>query len=344
MFSGPFGAPAVSAEDDVLPAGVRLGRRASVSAESMSSTAELSGSAQFPKTEHQKERLMAALTPNLLFRQLENEQVQSLLLAMREMRFAKGDVVIQQGDDGDFCYVAESGTLDVFLQPPGTPAEVAVRARPGEMGQKIASYGPGATFGELALLYMQPRAASVVATSDCVLWALDRVSFRSIMAHSDLKRRVMLDSFMKQVPLLQHLREDERLRVCDAIEFVEYPAGETVLHEGDIGTQFFLIVNGVAEVIKQNKTVSLLQRGDYFGELALLHRAPRAATVVASESSPSGKLRVGVLQEDAFTRLLGPLSDIMNRHAAMHYGSTPEAPAATEAPPGSPRSGQAPTS
>jgi len=342
MFSGPFGSPAVSAEDDVVPAGVKLGRRSSVSAESMSNTTELSGCAQFPKTEHQKERLMAALMPNLLFRQLESDQVQSLLLAMREMRFTKGDIVIQQGDDGDFCYVTEQGSLDVFVQPLGTPAEVAVRAGPSELGKKVATYGPGATFGELALLYKQPRAASVVATTDCVLWALDRVSFRSILAHSDVRRRILLNSFMQQVPLLHHLREDERLRVCDAIEFVEYPAGETVLREGDIGTQFFLIMNGVAEVIKQNKTVSLLQRGDYFGELALLHRAPRAATVIASARSPSQELRVGVLQEDAFTRLLGPLSDIMNRHAEMHYGTTPEAPATSEVPPGSPRSGDAP--
>lgn len=345
VFSGPFGAPAVSTEEDVLPAGIKLDRRSSVSAESMSTnTTEPRAGAVFPKTEHQKERLIAALSPNLLFRQLESEQFQSMLLTMREMRFAKGDIVIKQGDDADYCYATESGSLDVYVQPPGTPAEVALRAPANDLGQKVATYGPGATFGDLALLYMQPRAASVVATSDCVLWALDRLSFRTILAHSDVQRRIMLDAFMKQVPLLQHLREDERLRVCDAIEFVEYPAGETVLREGDIGTQFFMIVSGVAEVIKQKETVSLLQRGDYFGELALLHRAPRAATVLASERSPNKKLRVGVLQEDAFTRLLGPLSDIMNRHAAMHYGTTPEAPATTEAPPGSPRSGDAPAS
>lgn len=344
LFSGPFGGSSASTDDNILPPGVNLNRRSSVSAESIStSKADLSEGAQFPKTENQKERLLAALSPNLLFRQLDQDQIQSLLLAMREMRFSKGDIVIKQGDDGDFCYVTESGTLDVFLQPPGTLPEVALQAPADQLGQKVASYGPGATFGELALLYMQPRAASVVATSDCVLWALDRVTFRSILAHTDLKRRVMLDSFMKQVPLLQHLREDERLRVCDAIHFIEYPAGATVLREGDIGTQFFLIVSGVAEVIKQNVTVSLLQRGDYFGELALLHRAPRAATVIASERSPTKILRMGVLEEDAFTRLLGPLSDIMNRHAQMHYGTAPEAPMTTsEVPPEAPGPDEAP--
>ena len=108
-----------------------------------------------------------------------------------------------------------------------------------------------------------------------------------------------------------------------------------VLREGDIGTQFFMVVYGLAEVTKADDTehpVTLLQRGDYFGELALLRRAPRAATVTASERTPDGVLRVAVLEEDAFTRLLGPLSDIMNRHAETHYGATPAGASTTAEP------------
>ena len=231
--------------------------------------------------------------------------------------------------------MTESGTLDVYVQPPGTPADVALAAPSDQLGTKVLTYGPGAAFGELALMYMQPRAASVVATSDCVLWALDRVTFRSVLAHADIQHRLMLGAFMRQVPLLQHLREDERARVSDAIHLVDYRAGEVVLREGDIGTQFFMVVYGLAEVTKaddKEHPVTLLQRGDYFGELALLRRAPRAATVTASERSPDGVLRVAVLEEDAFTRLLGPLSDIMNRHAETHYGTTPAGASTTAEP------------
>lgn len=55
-------------------------------------------------------------------------------------------------------------------------------------------------------------------------------------------------------------------------------------------------------------------------ELALLNSAPRAATVRAA--SGAGRLRVAALGEKAFTRLLGPVIDILSRHAESHYGSS----------------------
>lgn len=62
-------------------------------------------------------------------------------------------------------------------------------------------------------------------------------------------------------------------------------------------------------------------------ELALLHRAPRAATVRASvnpadSTDPPNKLKVAVLDAQAFTRLLGNLKTLLDRHASQNYGST----------------------
>lgn len=311
-----------------------------MSAESiLTSAAQTQETPYHPKSEEQKARLLHALDANLLFRQLDPERKEEVAMAMREMQVSNGDIVIKQGDDGQDCYFTETGTLDVYVQPPGTLPSVALSAPRDQLGAKVLSYGPGSSFGELALMYLQPRAASVVATSDCVLWALDRVTFRSMLARADVKRRLFLDTYLKQVPLLRTLRDDERSRVSDAIEIVEFEAGETVLREGDIGTQFYMIINGIAEVSKADDAshpVTLLQRGDYFGELALLRRAPRAATVIASPRSPNGKLRLAVLPEEAFTRLLGPLSDIMARHAETHYGgheAVPSAVASSDASP-----------
>ena len=66
--------------------------------------------------------------------------------------FQQGEVVIRQGEDGDFFYVVESGQLDCFRK--------TGRNKPEEL---LKTYSSGESFGELALLYNAPRAASIVA-------------------------------------------------------------------------------------------------------------------------------------------------------------------------------------
>ena len=89
-----------------------------MSAESMSTHATRPPDmACFPKTESQEARLLSALNANMLFRQLDPEQGQQVVMAMREVRIPNGHIIIKQGDDGDYCYVTESGSLDVFVQP-----------------------------------------------------------------------------------------------------------------------------------------------------------------------------------------------------------------------------------
>ena len=361
QFSGPYGGAPFGGDAEpagAFPAGFNFARRTSVSAESMSpqlsETRTRAAHTQAPKSEDQQQRIRAATSDIFLFRNLEPEQYQAALQAMEEVHQQAGDIVIKQGDQGDYLYIVESGSLDVFIQPPGTSPADALAAPPDQLGNKVVTYGPGASFGELALLYMQPRAASVVATAPCTLWAVDRVTFRSILAEANMSRRAFFSSFLKQVPLLQHLNDTERLRVLDAIEIQDYNPGDVIVREGDIGTHFYMVVNGVADVHKASDSdapVTKLQRGDYFGELALMHSAPRAATVSASAQSGATKLRVAALEEQAFTRLLGPLTGIMSRYAETHYKNADAEPStpSTLAPPagsdsaapmpGSPRSG-----
>ncbi|KAI3623546.1 PKAR [Malassezia furfur] len=342
QFRGLYGEPGAEASapaDGDFPPNFNFARRTSVSAESMTpQDAEARARVartHIPKTESQERRIRAATADSLLFRNLEPEQYQAALLALEEVHKEPGDVVIKQGDQGDYFYIVESGELDVYLQPPGTSAAEALAAPADQLGNKVVTYGPGASFGELALLYMQPRAASIVATAPCTLWAVDRFTFRSILAETNLTRRDLFATFLKQVPLLHHLSDEERERVLDAIEVQDFHAGEVVVREGDVGTHFYMIVNGIAEVHKASDPhdpVTRLQRGDYFGELALMRRAA---------ARRDGERRRG---PRAFTRLLGPLTGIMARHAETHYhadapkrDAPPRADAMPE--PGSPRSG-----
>ena len=83
-----------------------------------------------------------------------------LARALVRVEAAPGDVIIREGDEGDRFYVIESGTVEVTKE-----------------GRHIASLGPGDFVGEIALLRDVPRVATVSATSDVVLQALDRQHF-----------------------------------------------------------------------------------------------------------------------------------------------------------------------
>ncbi|GJJ68813.1 cAMP-dependent protein kinase regulator [Entomortierella parvispora] len=278
-------------------------RRTSVSAESMVPSHQNYVKTVIPKTDEQRRRIEVSISNNFLFKNLDEDQHEDVVNAMTEKRFKRGDNVIEQGAVGDFFYVVETGTLDVFVAKGGNPVE------------KVFEYGPGGSFGELALMYNGPRAATVTATSDVVLWALDRITFRRILMENTSRKRRMYEAFLETVPLLVSLEPYERHKIADALESVYFEDGKAVVKQGDQGDNFFIIESGEATVTKSNAEgvefpMPGLGPGQYFGELALLNDMPRAATVRAK-----GRLKCATLGKRAFVRLLGPVVEIIKRNS-----------------------------
>ncbi|KPJ09616.1 cAMP-dependent protein kinase type II regulatory subunit [Papilio machaon] len=116
--------------------------------------------AVFPKSDAQRARLAEAVRGILLFRSLDAQQMQQVLDAMFEKRAEPGEYVIRQGDDGDNFYVIENGVFDVLVN--------------GDDGieKVVHTYEGSGSFGELALMYNMPRAASVRAQSAGALYFL----------------------------------------------------------------------------------------------------------------------------------------------------------------------------
>jgi len=182
---------------------------------------------------------------------------------------------------------------------------------PEGLGQKVATIEPGGSFGELALMYNAPRAATVVsAEPNCTLWALDRLTFRRILMESTFARRRMYENFLEEVPLLSTLTPYERSKIADALESQKFPPGTAIIREGEPGTSFYLLEAGEAEAYKSGNPQPVMRygKGDFFGELALLNDAPRAASVVSKTD-----VKVATLGKSAFQRLLGPVEGIMRR-------------------------------
>jgi len=251
-----------------------------------------------PKSDEQRSRIKEVLGRNFLFAALGESEASIILDAVEEQIFQKGERVIKQGDSGDFMFVIESGALDCLITKDGS--EVVVK-----------TCEAGDAFGELALLYNAPRAASVQAKDRCVCWKLDRETFNHIVKDAAAKKRDQYMDFFKQVPLLNAVDAYGRSQVADALKPKEVTKGSEIIAQGSEGQEFYIIEEGTCKAIKKvsgqpDKELEL-KAGDYFGELALLNNEPRAASVFAE----SEKVRLLSLDRKAFNRLLGPLKEMM---------------------------------
>merc|ERR1711881_75184 len=207
-----------------------------------------------------------------------------------------------------FSHLDENERSDIF------DAMFPVNAMPGEV--IIQQGGEGGSFGELALIYGTPRAATVKAANvDVKLWGIDRDSYRRILMGSTIRKRKMYEEFLSKVSILENLDKWERLTVADALESVSFDDGEVVVSQGEPGNDFFIIVDGSAIVTQfrnegdEGIEVGRLGPSDYFGEIALLLDRPRAATVTAR-----GPLKCVKLDRGRFERVLGPCSEILKRN------------------------------
>lgn len=271
-------------------------RRTSVSAETMNPDLfKLSGWTP-PKNNQlltiERQELLQRLGLYFLFNQLDSALKKTVVAALELKLFKKDTEIIRQGDEGDFFYIIVSGTVDFFVN-----------------GQKVNSSSEGLCFGELALMYNSPRAATAVAATDVGCWALDRATFRSILLDSTYNRRTMYENFLKDVLVLLVLTPQERLKLADALKTEIYHKGDKIVTEGEQGENFYFIELGSCSVHSQEKgQLATLKTGDYFGEIALLNDLPRQATVEAFDT-----VIVATLGKLGFERLLGPAIQVLRQ-------------------------------
>lgn len=113
---------------------------------------------------------------------------------------------------------------------------------------------------------------------------------------------------LAQVPLFSALSRKELQTLGRASDEIEVDEGKVLCEEGKPGHEFFLILDGEAAVKRGKKTIARLTPGRYFGELSLLDRAPRSATVVAD--SPMTLL---VLGQREFSGILDQLPGVARK-------------------------------
>jgi CRP-like cAMP-binding protein len=87
------------------------------------------------------------------------------------------------------------------------------------------------------------------------------------------------------VPLFESLSKHQMRKLANLVKEVEHPVGHVVVEEGQVGVGFHIILSGRVKVTVGGRTRRYMEAGAYFGELALVDRGPRSATVTVSEQS-----------------------------------------------------------
>ena len=258
-----------------------------------------------PKTEEQKQRIKEKCMQSFLFNSLEDKDLQTVIDSFEEKKYKAGENVITQGDEGDVLYLVDSGELD---------CEKVFKA--GDPPTFLKKYHAGESFGELALLYNAPRAATIRATTESTCWALDRECFNNIVKNAAIKRREKYENTLKKVEILKSIDPYELGQICDALKIKLITKGDYIIKQGEKGDDFFILDEGKAhaeKVFEEGKPperVKEYESGGFFGELALLKNEPRAASIIADTHC-----KCLYLDRMAFKRLLGPLEDILQRNS-----------------------------
>jgi len=224
----------------------------------------------YPKTTEEIQFLDEALGDNFIFASLSTEEREKLIAAMQKESCPKDTVIIQQGDTkSEYFYIVNQGNVDFI-----TKDEI------------VGSTSRGGSFGELALLYNSPRAATCLAATNVELWKVDQHTFRHLLARHAKEEEQEVCHVLESIPLFETFSQSCKSRLADALTVVKFKENERIVTKGDVGEVFYIIQSGSVKVhdigMGDSQVVDrILGEGDFFGERALLTGEPRAANVTA---------------------------------------------------------------
>eukprot|EP00929_Paragymnodinium_shiwhaense_P042077 TRINITY_DN2183_c0_g1_i1.p1 TRINITY_DN2183_c0_g1~~TRINITY_DN2183_c0_g1_i1.p1 ORF type:complete len:972 (+),score=223.73 TRINITY_DN2183_c0_g1_i1:116-3031(+) len=296
-----------------------------------------------PKTAEESAFIQDALKQNSnlqLMCSMQPEHLKQLAEVAWKKSVPKGHQVITQGDlDANFFYIVETGKFEILVKPAAPVANMdtdgrrmcsksgSVPSREGSLSSERSSLSldpvvvgaitKGGSFGELALLYMAPRAATIRSLQASTVWVIDRVNFKGILVKSVETKHMEYAAHLSKAAVLQCLLPEERAALAKALqEGIVLKRNESLLSEGDSPTSFYILLRGKV-IIQTSEGKGRLVKADYKqkGELVflcervLLRREVRETSMqVVSDTA-----ELLAVDRDTFEMLLGPLPEIIRQ-------------------------------
>lgn len=239
-----------------------------------------------------------------IFTGMDKEQREAVIKQMYRMECPKDTKVIVEGDMTQEFFVVRKGSFDIFVKD-----------------EKVAESKEGHTFGELALLYDAPRAATVVANEDSLIFAVNRLAFRSVLRHHQKDKGSKIKAVLRNNEIFSKLHESKIINLETAFQRCNFEEDKTIIKQGEEGDKFYLIISGACEWTKKLPDGVIergnLRLGDYFGERALITKEKRAATITTKTW-----VKTLALSKEDFNEIIG--EGKMFKHRMTSYESKNE--------------------
>lgn len=275
------------------------------------------------KTWEEEAHIERVLHDHFLFRKLTDSQCQVLLDCMQRVEVKPGDVVVQQGGEGDCFYVVGNGEFEVLATQEEQGKETMTKVLHRYTAEKLSS------FGELALMYNKPLQASVRAVTAGTLWTLKREDFRGILM-SEFSNLSSL-KLLRSVDLFSRLSILQLSHIAESLVDVSFSDGQTIIDETECLSALHIIQKGQVEIrynpeqfdpsafsllsahlesgdhSQQDKEhVVKMSEGSHFGEWVLLGESINFLTVVSI-----GEVVCSVITKEKFDSTVGHLPKVL---------------------------------
>ncbi|KAL3283502.1 hypothetical protein HHI36_006641 [Cryptolaemus montrouzieri] len=217
------------------------------------------------KSRDEEKKIRTAIEENeFISHVITDRRLEVILRTIYSQEVQAGDIIIQEGEIGSQLFISASGKFEVSTK-----------------AGYILDFDDIRVFGELALLYNEKRKATVRAVTKGRLWVLENRTFKEIVKRTEEEERMELVYFLSKVSTLNTVPTDTLNFVADLLNPRFFQTNTAIVREGDKGDAFYIIRAGAVRVETRNDgVVARLTKGQYFGELALIHEDVRKATVI----------------------------------------------------------------
>lgn len=246
-----------------------------------------------PKTDAEVHFLNTAFVDSdeFIFSHLSTQERDHLVAAMQLQTIKKGATVIKQGDMGDYLYILKEGKLTFLVD-----------------GKEVGTAdSPGSIFGELALLYDCPRAATVRADEECQLYRVSQHTFRHIQVAHALQSVDEAREMLKQNRMFEGLSDSMIGTLTDSLLRKEFKKGQIIVNKDEEIQGLYIVKEGTVKVtnvsVGSTKYADIrFGPGECFGEGALVAERPTAGDATAATDCV-----IWILTKERFFRTLGHL-------------------------------------